>query len=605
MTVVDDLMPGGVPGEPAPAAGWNPLPAITGALNTVPGWAWLTTAISLFIVLAVMRHRLMKAYEVNPPKTGQKLGGLFIAAVVLAAALWGCILAASGINVLGFTRDTVHWHGGREWLIFAALDGTAVVFAVLMFTAALVGRPTGRAFRIVVSSTLMSSAMGFWHGLDGTAGSIAAAVILGYLALVSMGVLHELLDLFQSTTAKRAPRVRPPFGLRWITYLPNTACAWLAWENHPPRPLPADATPEQVAWWGSVRHAVAHLETVRRAKRVRRYQVDRLAGGVPAVGWARVNPWLRVRQIDATLVDLRDTSAAELARVREQAAVQLDQVRADAAAKLDAARVELDTVGRQLAETAALFEAASDEAERERAARQVAEQQATVAGRQAADLTATLGQVRLDAARQVSAAEQAAAMLRERADRLDADLTAAREQAGQARAEITAAREAADRAAAEAAEVRRRLAEATATAEQQRADLTAAITRTAAERDTAIAAARTAAKTAAAPAAISGGGGRVAAGRGGTTTDSRGGSPTSRRRPTEPPWDPDQLAAFAAVDAGRTQDEAAAEAGVAAPTIRRWLAHRAKHTARTLPAVPISDPKQPALSGTNGTALHH
>lgn len=392
-TVTRDAIPGGVPGgQPAPATrtadAWH---LVAGWLDTVPGWAWLTLAALLFAGLLVLRIRLGKAYRTNPPKTGDNLGGLFVAAVVLAGGLWACILAASGKNLLGFARDTIHWTGGAEWLIIAGLDGTAVAFAMLMFAAVQAGRPANRAYRIVWSSTLMSMVIGFVHGY-GEAGSMAAAALLGYFALASMGVLHELLDLFRSTTTKRAPRLRPPFGLRWVTYFPNTVCAALAWENHPPRPLPPNATDEQVVWYGSVRHAVAHLNVVRRAKRIARYEVDRYAGQAPAAGWARVVPWLRVRELTAALADVREKAVAELARVTAQAAADRHQAAAtiaDLRRELTAVTADATDVRRRLADEQAARQVDADRLARERqeaVSRVLANAQA--AGRQASGRTA-------------------------------------------------------------------------------------------------------------------------------------------------------------------------------------------------------------------------
>ncbi|PZG13001.1 hypothetical protein C1I95_24655 [Micromonospora craterilacus] len=559
-----------LPGDDhAPAADDGPvwwqhaIDATGAALDAVPGWTWLTLAGLLFVALVVMRHRLDKALRVAPPKTGDKLGGLFIASVVLAGGLWGCILAASATNLLGFARDTLDWRDGHDWLIVGGIDGIAVLFAVLMFAAAKAGRPTHRSYRIVWSSTLMSAGIGVWHGY-GSAHSLAAAVVLGYFAVASMGVLHELLDLFRSTSEKKVPRVRPPFGLRWITYLPNTAAAALAWENHPPRPLAADASDEQIAWYGSVRHAVQHLETVRRAKRIRAYQVDRYAGAVPAVGWARLNPWLRVRQLNAALAVLRRTAADELATVRADVAAELARVVEQAATDRAAAEDTAAALRRQVAELNALLEIAAEETQTAEVRATAAERQAATAdeARRAAEADAT--QARLDAARRVAAAEQTATITAGRADRTAADLDTTRELVGQLRQQTAAATAAIDRATAEAADLRQQLAAATAAAvrpvEQQVTQQRPAVR----QQQTA------------------GSSGKAAV-----------------KWPTTAPWHPTQQRAFELRDSDRarwTWQALSDELGETVSAIRRWFDNRGK------PTLPIDPPATPTTA-VNGTPV--
>ncbi|MFY1595514.1 hypothetical protein [Micromonospora sp. WMMD737] len=627
-----DAMPGGVPGgQPPRTATWaaDAWHAVTGWLDAVPGWAWLALAGLLFVCLVVLRHRLDKAVSVTPPKTGDRLGGLFVTAVALAAGLWGCILAASGTNLLNFGRHTLGWHGGHEWLMIGGVDGIAVVFAVLMFAAARAGRPTHRAYRIVWSSTLLSAGIGVWQGWD-SAHSLAAALVLGYFAVASMGVLHELLDLFRATTERQAPRVRPPFGLRWVTYFPHTLCAALAWENHPPRPLPADATDEQVAWYGSIRHACAHLETVRRAKRVARYRIDAPAGAAPAAGWARVWPWLRLRQLDTAIADQQVKTAAVLAEHQADAAAKLDAVRAEATRQLDAAHAKVADLTRQLAEANGLFETASAELDQATAGRQAAEARADAADRARATAETAADRTRLDAAGRVAAAEQTAADRAAQVDRLTRELNIARQEIGRIGQQLADARAATERAIADgrrqlAEQADRHAADLAAVADRRAQELTATTRRLVAEKDAAVADARAAAVAVVpvrhepATATARGGSTETAtppapAARGGdpgTATPpadaGRGGS--QDRSPRVPPWSARQEQAFKLRDANPkkwTFAAIAGEVGQAESSVRRWFKDREKYAASpaAVPTTPIKAPKEPVTAGTNGTPIH-
>ncbi|NIL62678.1 DUF2637 domain-containing protein [Salinispora arenicola] len=287
--------------------------------DTVPPWVWLTTAGTLFAALLFLRWRLSKAHRATPPKTGnpaKKLGSLFHVAVGFAMLLWAGVLIGSGKNLIGWARDTLGWRNGWDWLVPFTLDGVAIAFAILMFAAVRAGRSASRAYRVVWTATIASAAIGFSHEYDGTTKTMFAAVYLGLLALGAMAILHELLDLFRSHTEKKAVRINPVFGLRWFTYTPNTVCAWLAWQNHPPRPLPAKPTDEQVVWYGSVRHAVTHLETVRRAKRIIRRTADLNRGRDTVHRWLLWIPPLR---------ELATTLSAERAEKTEMSA-RLDKV---------------------------------------------------------------------------------------------------------------------------------------------------------------------------------------------------------------------------------------------------------------------------------------
>ncbi|WP_433460666.1 DUF2637 domain-containing protein [Micromonospora sp. CA-248212] len=455
-----------VPSTPAPeTSGW--VDGVNLWLgNTFPAWVWplmwLTTAGLLFASLLVVLGRLRKAHRANPPGTGastKKLGALFGVAVGFAMLLWAGVLIGSGKNLIGWARDTLEWRDGWDWLVPATLDGVAIAFAILMFAAVRAGRPANRAYRVVWTATIASAAIGFSHEYDGTTKTMLAAIYLGLLALGAMAILHELLDLFRSHTEKKAARVSPVFGLRWVTYTPNTVCAWLAWQNHPPRPLSAHPTDEQIVWYGSVRHAVAHLETVRRAKRIAQFRIDEQTRTTGAPVWLVKVP--AVRKLTAT-VTVQQAEMAEMSARLDKVAADFTAEKARADAAVQRAEEQARNAARALAEKATAEGKAAD------ALRQ-AEKSRT-------DAAATVHRTESIADRRVTAAQAELAHSAARLDQIERQWIAAKQEAAvlarqltDAQSETHTARLTADRAEKTAAALRSALTEA---AEKHAAELT-------------------------------------------------------------------------------------------------------------------------------------
>src|SRR5439155_4663346 len=119
---------------------------------------------------------------------------------------------------------------------------------------------------------------------------------LAFLSLAGMSMFHTFLDQFRGAADLAT---YPKFGLRWATYLPNTACAALAWINHPV------ADDVEV----SVVNAVEHLDEVRARKREQATarRIDRSLTG----GWT-LRPWTRAHDLTVALAASR-TEAADTA----------------------------------------------------------------------------------------------------------------------------------------------------------------------------------------------------------------------------------------------------------------------------------------------------
>lgn len=270
------------PGEPdqwhvpAPVnGGW--LADITAWADTIPGWSWAAalTTLTLFTVISLPWARA-QAYKAGRRTAGTttdtKGRALFIAAMVPAAFFWLAVLAGSFRGLAAFGRDTLHWADGWEYLVPLTLDGIAISFGFLAFRAVRSHRSPDRAVHVATGAAVASALINYAHEVS-VGGSWVGGGYLALLSILGLLIFHEFLDQFTEGTAY-IQRVNPKFGLRWLTWPSNTVCAWIAWRNYPPLPLPSNPTDGQKRWWGSINHAVAHLNTVRRAKRIARHTVD-------------------------------------------------------------------------------------------------------------------------------------------------------------------------------------------------------------------------------------------------------------------------------------------------------------------------------------------
>ena len=316
-------------GTHAPVVEPSWLDRVTGALDVIPGWVWAVALTTLTVLTVVLlpwaRAQAFKAGRrtAGHDKADAKGTALFIAAMLPAAFFWLAVLAGSFRGLAGFGKDTLGWTDGWQFLVPLTLDGVAISFAFLAFRAVRAERSPQRAIRIVMGAAAASALINYGHEVA-HGGSRLGGAYLGLLSVLGMLIFHEFLDQFTEGAAY-VQRVNPSFGMRWITWPSNTVCAWVAWRNYPPKPLPSDASDAQRMWWGSINHAVAHLASVRRAKRIARFTADVVDGRMPAPWWSALVPWARVRQLDAALAE---QAAATTAREAEYAEIaeRLDRV---------------------------------------------------------------------------------------------------------------------------------------------------------------------------------------------------------------------------------------------------------------------------------------
>src|SRR5574343_369963 len=226
--------------------------------------------------------------------------------VVLTAFAIGTYEGASA-----FARAQLGWTDWRSIIPWAALDAASFGFGLFWIRAGLRGSNPSRPRRVVYLCAGFSATLQMIQGGDQRRWQ--AGLFLAFLAAIGALILHTLVDqLRDAEVADEAVWAKtPPFGLRWLTYAPNTLCAFLAWINHPPVGL----TP-------TVGNAVTHLSRVRAGK---------------AAASSRL-PLMRRSVATAALSGLREQvdtlSAAHAEQVRaltEQHAAQVETLRAELA----------------------------------------------------------------------------------------------------------------------------------------------------------------------------------------------------------------------------------------------------------------------------------
>jgi Skp family chaperone for outer membrane proteins len=354
------------------------LEPVESALANVPplvlvGLLLLSGAATVFTLpLARRQARRAGARAAGHAEAEQGDQALFLAAMIPAALFLTAVLAGSFRGLAAFGRDTLRWTAGWEYLVPGTLDGVALSFGFLAFRAVKRGQSPDRANRLVWAAALASAVINFAHEAGLPAGSWLGGAYLGLMSVFGMLIFHEFLAQFEEG-AEAVHRKTPKFGLRWITWPTNTACAWVAWHNHP--------APEGTL--ATVAAAVAHLENVRAAKRATLAATDH-----PTPWWTPLAPWVRIRQLEAigeaeraagdaqraeltADVDRARTEMADrLSKVESELAAErsaVDRLRAEFASQAAAMRLGADRAGEaHRAEIAALRQALTEAAERAR-----------------------------------------------------------------------------------------------------------------------------------------------------------------------------------------------------------------------------------------------
>ncbi|MBQ1048491.1 DUF2637 domain-containing protein [Micromonospora sp. C51] len=351
--------------RPTPGDGWptddTPPPAppaddrnglerfVDFLVDTVPAawWPYLTGGLLLSVVItwpwAKRQAYIAGQLSVGKRSRDRKTDALLVAAMIPAILFWLAVMFGSFKGLIAFGRDDLNWRDGSELLVPATLDGVSIAFGFLAFRAIKTNRSPDRCNAMVKGAAFASALINFVHEVNLPDGTWLGGSYLALLSVLGVVMFHEFLDQFGdgNGTVRRA---KPHFGLRWATMFPNTFCAWLAWQNYPPTPLRADADDDHIAFWGSVKHAIAHLEEVRVLKRQKQRDNDLLRAERGEQWWHRIAPWARIRQLNALRAEqaehARLTLAEQAERFEAALAEQTERLKAEHTERVETALAE-------------------------------------------------------------------------------------------------------------------------------------------------------------------------------------------------------------------------------------------------------------------------
>lgn len=297
----------------------------------MPVWAIAATeAVLLGVVVGVVLHarRKAKAPDSDSTSDGQDSAPDTTALLVIALALCSVVLGAFIVGTYegstAFAIDKLGWNNWRKVIPWAALDAGGFGFGLLWIRAVILKRNPVRPRRVVYLCSGFSATLQMIQG--GTKHAWQAGLFLAFLAVIVGLVLHTLVDqLRDSGLIEEDWHKHPPFGLRWITYFPNTFAAFLAWVNHP-APEGTDPT---------VANALANLAQVRADKLAA--SAARLADRGRFDRWTMIAPWVRPRQITAVITSVETKAAATVEQVRADLTEQITKVLGEQAAATERA----------------------------------------------------------------------------------------------------------------------------------------------------------------------------------------------------------------------------------------------------------------------------
>jgi hypothetical protein len=312
-------------------------------LDGLPLWVTIGAPIGAIVALVgicllISRASRRAGQRTHTPAVGSqrwKDRFLFGAALLGGATVYGAFVIGSYEGLTAFANEVLAWHGWKENLVPVTLDGGGAAFGFLAFRAVSRQQSPYRCYAIVWSSAGASAAFNFMQG--GNSHRWEAGAYLAFLSLAGMVLFHTFLDQFE-TGAQFHKRTYPKFGLRWVTYTYNTACAALAWINHPPT---AGTDPNVI-------NAVEHLDQVRTDKRNRKIK-NRSEYAPVAPVWTRLWPWARVAHLEAALSVAADPADVlrlndQLETERNEATLRLERVEALHREEIDRLTAELTAV---------------------------------------------------------------------------------------------------------------------------------------------------------------------------------------------------------------------------------------------------------------------
>lgn len=298
---------------------------VAGQLESVTPIGW--TAISACLAAVILRGYIKLRRRVRPANPSDRTDrALLIAALFFVAVIFASFAIGTFEGAAAFASDQLGWRHWMQVIPWGALDASTLGFGLFAVRALIRKRSPRRPLRIAYLSAAMSATIQMMQG--GKEHHWQAGVFLAFLAVMMGTALDVVIDQLRGTHVEIADervRIRPPFGLRWLTS-PTTLPAWLAWTNYPPEGLEP-----------TVANGLRHLETVRAAKRAR-------MAGRPM--WWAIQPWLYASRLAARVEAERAEHIAESARLADDAARRAEQVAEhirDLTARVERAEIRAET----------------------------------------------------------------------------------------------------------------------------------------------------------------------------------------------------------------------------------------------------------------------
>jgi TRAP-type C4-dicarboxylate transport system permease small subunit len=276
------------------------ITTLTGPLETVTpvGWTAIGIAVLLFALYAWISIRRRRSLEAGTSVDKADRLLLFFA-LAFVAVIFGSFMIGTFEGSSAFGVDKLGWTNWQKAVPWGSLDAGSIGFSLLAIRAIRKERSPKPALRVVFLTAGMSATIQMMEG--GKEHHWQAGLFLAFLAGVSAYALHIVIDQLRKVghvAVDMRVRKYPPFGMRWLTSLPSTLCAWLAWVNYPPLRI----TP-------TVANALVHLDSVRAAKRAR--MVERPI-------WWIVQPWLYASRTEQSRAELVAESVRLTEQVRER-----------------------------------------------------------------------------------------------------------------------------------------------------------------------------------------------------------------------------------------------------------------------------------------------
>jgi hypothetical protein len=297
--------------------------------GTTPAWVWLLVGVETVVLLGALLIAGMKRHRPAVDRKARVVTGLLVAGLLFAMVVLAFFMIGTYEGSTAFAADRLGWKDWRKIIPWGSLDAGAMTFSLFAIRAVLLERDPRRALRIVFCLAGLSALLQLTQG--GSGHHWQAGIFLSALAMLGSLVLHGIADQIQpSDEAIDAHRKSPSFGIRWMTDLPGTLCAWLAWHNYPPA--------------ADIERTVADgLENLRR---VRADKLARLLARPAAPRWAVIFPRRYGRKMRAALA-AEAARTAELTAALDLSAQTVQTLRADLetltvqAARADAVQAEL------------------------------------------------------------------------------------------------------------------------------------------------------------------------------------------------------------------------------------------------------------------------